>query len=73
MKNLKIMSAAMAAMMTISALSISALADELVTAVIPADRTISVETPAAELPKEEQPVMYSSNVIVVPGRYWSKI
>ena len=57
MKNLKIMSAAMAAMMTISALGISALADELDTAVIPADRTISVETPAAELPKEEQPVI----------------
>ncbi|MBQ3426893.1 MAG: hypothetical protein IJH37_07090 [Clostridia bacterium] len=57
MKNLKIMSAAMAAMMTISALSISVLADELDTAVIPADSTISVETPAAELPKEEQPVI----------------
>ena len=56
MKNLKIMSAAMAAMMTISALSISALADELDAAAIP---EVSVEQSAAE--RNDQPGRMASN------------
>ena len=51
MKNLKIMSAAMAAMMTISALSISALADELNEAPVMADASIEQNV------EEQQPVI----------------
>ena len=51
MKNLKIMSAALAAMMTISALSLSAFADELV------EEVISEDTQVEELHQVEQPVI----------------
>ncbi len=56
MKNLKIMSAAMAAMMTISALGISALADELDTAAMP---EVSVEQ--SEVERNDQPGRMASN------------
>ena len=51
MRNLKIFCAALAAMMTVSALSLSALADEL------AEEVISAETQVEELPQAEQPII----------------